>query len=146
VRVPGADHSRRWLPAIAVVAAISLFVSLVAGSSLRSKYSAATLPEPAVWSQVTPNAPHPHAHSESRYHLQPASSGTSPTNKKPFHSMWMTRGQPDTRSGLRFPTLWSALPDSFATSGFQSGYVRTGAPAAHCGDREILTRLCIARR
>jgi hypothetical protein len=146
VNVPGADHTRRWLLAIAVVAALTLFVSLIAGSSLRSTFSAATLPEPAVWSQVTPNAPQPHSHSESRYHLQHASWGTSPTNTKPFHSMWMTHDRPDTWPRLQFPTLWSALPDSFAPIGFQSGRARTDAPAAESGDREILTLLCIARR
>jgi hypothetical protein len=152
VNVRGANNTRRWQPAIAVVAALSLFISLVAGSSLRPQFSAATLPEPAAWSQVTPDpgghAAQSRARSESpaMHHLQHASWGASPTNKKPFHSMWMTHERPDAGTRLHSPSLWSALPASFAHTSFQTGHVHPRAPAAECGDQDILTLLCVARR
>jgi hypothetical protein len=149
VNVRGANRIRRWQPAIAVVAALSLFVSLVAGSALRSQFSAATLPEPAAWSHVTPDAGPSQARSESpaTIHLQHASSWrSSPTNKKPFHSMWMTHDRPDVWTRLQSLPLWSALPASFAGTGFQSGDVHTSALAAECGDHEILALLCVSRR
>ncbi|WAJ46907.1 hypothetical protein OK015_10915 [Mycobacterium sp. Aquia_216] len=151
--VRGAHQSRRWQPAIAAVAALTLFISLVAGSALRSQFSAATLPEPAAWSQVTPDVGSTAGHSQARHgspaaiHLQHASSwDASPISKKPFHSMWMTHDRPDVWTRMQSHPLWSALPASFAGMGFQSGDVRPGAPAAECGDQEILTLLCVTRR
>jgi hypothetical protein len=149
VNVRGANQTRRWQRAIAVVAALSLFVSLVAGSALRSQFSAATLPEPAAWSHVTPDVGQSQARSASpaTIHRQHASSwGASPTNKKPFHSMWMTHNRPDAWTRLQSHPLWSALPASFAGTGFQSGEVHTSALAAECGDQEILVLLCVSRR
>jgi hypothetical protein len=149
VNVRDAGQTRRWQPAIAVVAALSLFVSLIAGSALRSQFSAATLPEPAAWSQVTPNSVHSQTHSESpaAIHLQHASSwDASPITKKPFHSMWMTHDRPDVWTRLPSYPLGSMLPASFAHTGFRSGDVHTGSPAAECGDHDVLTLLCVARR
>ncbi len=108
-----------------------------------------TLPKPAAWLHVTPNAGPSHAGSESpaTVHLQHASSwGISPTNKKPFHSKWMTHNRPDTWPRLQSPPLWFALPASFAGTGSPSGDVDTGALAPERGDQEILALLCVSRR
>jgi hypothetical protein len=150
VNVRAAHQTRRWQQsAIVVVAALSLFVSLVAGSALRSQFSAATLPEPAAWSHVTPNGGPSHAGSKSSatIHLQHASSwGISPTNKKPFHSKWMTHNRPDTWPRLQSLPLWFALPASFAGTGSPSGDVDTSALAAERGDQDILALHCVSRR
>lgn len=148
VSIRGAGHPREWRPAIAVIAALSLFVSLIAGSVLRSQFSAATLPEPAAWSQVTPNSAHAHTNSESAaaVHLQHASSwDASPINKKPFHSMWMTHDRPDVWPRLASHSVLTVLPPSFASTVFQSRVVHTSAPAAECGDHELLILLCVTR-
>jgi hypothetical protein len=47
---------RRWQLTIAMVAALGAFVALVADSSLRPRFAASTLPEPAALPGVTPNA------------------------------------------------------------------------------------------
>ncbi|OBA60186.1 hypothetical protein A5647_14530 [Mycobacterium sp. 1100029.7] len=145
--VRGARHSRRWRPAVAVVAAFSLFVSLITGSALRSQFSAAGPPEPAAWLQQAPvaggNAVPAQSAATTHHH---APWGASPTNKKPFHSTWMTHDRPDGWSRLQPVTLWSALPISFANMGFPPSHPRPSAPAADCKDREILTLLCVARR
>ncbi len=124
----------RWRSAIAVVAALGAFVALVAGSSLRPPSAAAALPEPTAWSQGTPDAG---AH---------ASHHSAPTNKKPFHSTWMTKDRPPIPSRLSPPPVGSPLPVSFAALGFQPRGAQPRAPAAVEADRDILTRLCIARR
>src|ERR1700748_1744418 len=149
VNVRGAGHSRRWQRAVGVVAALCLFVSLIAGSALRPQYSAATLPEPAAWSQATPNSAHSHMRNESpaTIHLQQASSwDAAPANTKPFHSMWMTHDRPDVWTRLPSPLLWSVLPASFAGTGFQSGDIHRGADATACGHQGNLALLCVARR
>ncbi|WP_036472283.1 hypothetical protein [Mycobacterium triplex] len=148
MNIRGAGHTRRWQPAIAVVAALGLFASLIAGSSLRSQFSAATLPEPAAWSQAIPNSGHAQTNSEAAaaIHLQHASSwDVSPAKRKPFHSMWMTHDRPDVWPRLASHSLLSVLPVSFAGTVFQSREVHTSAPAAECGDHEILALLCVSR-
>ncbi|ETA93386.1 hypothetical protein O979_24275, partial [Mycobacterium avium subsp. paratuberculosis 10-4404] len=45
----GGDETRRWRPAIAVAAALGVFIALVAGSALRPACAAAALPEPPAW-------------------------------------------------------------------------------------------------
>jgi hypothetical protein len=146
--VGGARHSRRWQAAIAVVAAYALFVSLITGSALRSQYSAAAPPEPAAWSQVTPTAGSHTAPAKAltANHFQHASWGASPTNKKPFHSMWMTHDRPDMWSRMQSVPARFALPISFVSMGFSMGQTRSSAPGAAGGDRDILTLLCVARR
>ncbi|MEM6109254.1 hypothetical protein AAHS21_23910 [Mycobacterium sp. 050272] len=149
MNVRGASHTRRRQAAIAVIAALSLFASLIAGSALRSQFSAATLPEPAAWSQSTPNSGHPQSDSAftMAVHLQQGSSwDASPVNKKPFHSMWMTRDRPDLWTRISAHSLLSVLPVSFAGSGFRFGGVPDGTPAPECHKQEILTLLCVARR
>jgi hypothetical protein len=125
-----------------------LFVSLIAGSALRSQFSAATLPEPAAWSQTSPNSPHsqPVSESATAIHLQHASSwDVSPANKKPFHSMWMTHDRPDGWAPLQSQSPRSTPPALFADTAFQSGDVHTGIRLTECSDQEILTLFCVAR-
>jgi len=137
---------------IAIVAALSLFVALIAGSSLRPRLAAAALPEPAGWTHGTQGV---HAHAdEIQLHAaaQPViyldhdfSSGVMPTNKKPFHSTWMTRERPNSWNHVSPPSDWLALPASFAASEFQSGGVHSAGSAATPVNRDLLTRLCVVR-
>lgn len=148
----GAAKTRRWHSAVALVAGISLFVALITGSALRPQLAATALPEPASWSQGAPDvgahADQPlHGRSPTVSHLAHHTSwGAAPTNKKPFRSMWMTKARPSTWTRLSPQSVRSSLPDSVAALKFQP----RGAPypgAADIGaDRDILTRLCVARR
>ncbi len=133
MRLRGGGITRRWRSAIAVVAALSAFVALVAGSALRPPSAAAALPEPAAWSQTTPDAG---AH---------ASHDSTPTNKKPFHTTWMTKDRPPTPGRLSPPSAGSPHPVSFAALGFQPRGTLPRAPAAVRADPDILTRFCVAR-
>jgi len=143
-----------------MMAALSLFVALIAGSALRPKFAAAALPEPAAWSQGTLDVGASarrvqlRADFQAMSHLDQAfSRGFAPmnkTNKKPFHSMWMTRERPSTWTRLSPRLLWSWLSASFApwgpALGFQPGGAHTGAPAGALADQDILTQLCVVRR
>lgn len=51
-----ATPTRRWQLAIAVVAALSLFINLLTSSALRHQFSAAALLEPAAWTHAAPDA------------------------------------------------------------------------------------------
>lgn len=156
-----AGGTRRWQLAIAMAAALGVFVALIIGSSLRPRYSAAMVPMPAAWSHTTSgvrlDAPRVHSHAVawlSRDHdrdSSPASSSTVyNTNKKPFHSMWLKQDRPSTWARLSPQTLWLPLPASFAFS--RAGLA--SQPIAHQGsalpggraDHDILTELCVARR
>ncbi len=149
----GAGRTRRWQSAIASVAAFSLFVALVAGSALRPQFAAAALPEPAAWSQRSPDVG---AHADQvrlRARIQTISllaHGTTrdaaPTNKKPFHSMWMTKQRPTTWSRSSPQSVRSAVPVSFVAWEFQPGGAEPRAPAAVPPDRDVLTQFCVARR
>jgi hypothetical protein len=158
VNLRGASGRLRWQLAIAIVAALSLFVALIAGSSLRPKFAAAALPEPAAWTHATPGAQahasqmqlHPVAQPNS--HLdQGFSPTTTPPQHKPFHSMWMTRDRPSTWAHLAPQLAWSPWPVSLSpwetawpvALGSQSGCAQ---PAAVIAGRDILTQLCVARR
>lgn len=81
--------NQRWRPAVAIVCALSVFVALVAGWSLRPALAASELPEPAAWSHTGPEAA-AHATTAGAQAHSPLS--TPP--KKPFHSSWMTRQRP----------------------------------------------------
>jgi hypothetical protein len=133
--------TRRWRSAIAVVAALGAFVALVAGSALRPQFAAAALPEPAAWSAGIPVAGAHASHGEPR-----ASGHSAPTDKKPFHTTWMTKDRTPTPSRLPPPSAGSPLPVSFTALGFQPRGAQPRAPTAAEADRDILTRLCIARR
>jgi hypothetical protein len=156
VSILGAGSTQRWQLATAIVASLSVFVALIAGSALRPKFAAAALPEPAAWSQGTLGVGahagsdvgqvHLHAGSQMASHFCHASlSGSVPANKKPFRSMWMTRGRPSTWARLSPNSDWSLLPASFATVEFAAAGGHFGAPVAAPGDHDILTQFCVAR-
>jgi hypothetical protein len=131
---------------------LSLFVALIAGSSLRPQFAADALPEPAAWTHGAHGA---QAHAGqaqldaaalSMSHLGHGfSPGATPPNKKPFHSMWMTRDRPAGWTSLLPQSSWLALPASFAASEFQAGSTRWAASAAPSVNRDTLTKLCVAR-
>jgi hypothetical protein len=146
-----AGTTPRWQLTLAVVAAASLFIALIAGSSLRPQFSAAALPEPAAWSHgtygVQAHASHVQLHAAAQpiSHLEHASSAGSTPTKKPFHSMWMTRDRPTSWTALSPQSGWLALPASFAASEFQPNGTRWGEPAAAPVNRDMLTQLRVVR-
>lgn len=133
--------TRRRRSAIAIVAALGAFVALVAGSALRPQFAAAALPEPAAWSAGVPVAGPHAAQGELR-----ASAPAAPTDKKPFHTTWMTKDRPPTPGRLSPPSVGSPLPVSFTAFAFRPRGARPRAPAALEADPDILTRFCVARR
>jgi hypothetical protein len=148
----GAGTTRRWWLAIAIIAALSVFVALVAGSSLRPQFAAAALPEPAAWIHATHDAP---AHAGQRQHAAAAYShsqpehgfvtGPLPTNNKTFLSMWMPRAVPTNWSAASHHSDWLALPASFAASACPLGGAAEAASAATPVNRDTSTLLCIVR-
>ncbi|CPR12561.1 hypothetical protein BN971_03860 [Mycobacterium bohemicum DSM 44277] len=146
----GAGKDRRRQAAVAIVAAIGVFIALVAGSSLRPQFAAAALPEPAAWTQNAPepavNAAQPQAHplaqstsvDKEGFSPRPAAPG-----KKPFHSMWMTRQVP--ASWTRLPALAPWPPVSASPNAVRPIGHRCDAPAATGFVDISVTRLCIAR-
>ena len=152
VDLRSAGTTRRWQLTIAIVAALSLFVALIAGSSLRPQLAAAALPEPAAWTHGTLGG-QAHA-SEVQPHtaVQPISDlahafspDCTPTNKKPFHSMWMTRDRPTSWTHLSPQSGWLLLPASFAASEFQPRGTHWAEPAAPPVNRDVLIQLCVTR-
>ncbi|TAM63420.1 MAG: hypothetical protein EPN51_26955 [Mycobacterium sp.] len=151
----GCGETRRWQPATAIVAALGVFVALVAGSSLQPPFAASTLPEPAAWSGATPDvdAPagvmHPDGHFSaiSRPALAASRSSTPAhkTNTKPFHYMWMTKERPLTWNRLSPHSALPPTPVALGPSGSAPYDAQSRAPAGIPADRDILTRLCIAR-
>jgi hypothetical protein len=149
---PGGAAKTRRHSAVALVAGISLFVALIAGSALRPQVAATALPEPVAWSQGAPDvgahADQPlRGRSPTVSHLAHLTSwGAAPTNKKPFRSMWMTKERPSTWTRLSPQSVRSSVPASVAALKFQP----RGTPYPRAADvgakRDILTRLCIARR
>lgn len=141
-RIAGA--TRRWWPAIAIVTALSVFVALIAGSSLRPQFAASALPEPAAWTHATPTV---HTHGgrvELHASAHAFSPGSRPTDKKPFHSMWMTRDRPATVTHVSPQSGWFALPGSFGASELAPDRVRWAA-SAKAPDESVLTRFCVVR-
>lgn len=132
--------TRGWPSAIAIVAALGVFIALVAGSALRPQYAAASLPEPAAWSSGGPVVG---AHAD-QGQLR-ISGPAAPADKKPFVTTWMTKDRPPTPGRLSPPSVGSPLPVSFTALGFQP-HARPRAPAAVAAYPDILTRFCVARR
>ncbi len=138
-----------------------MFIALIAGSSLRPRFSADALPEPAAWSHKTLGAsahtPRAHSHLGAQLVLN-RDRGSSPDfgstinkrNKKPFHSMWMTQQYPSTWTPLSPQSFWQLLPTSFAFWGAGLAVQLIdhpgGAPPGGLADHDILTELCVARR
>jgi hypothetical protein len=142
-RIAGA--TRQWWLAIAIVTALSVFVALIAGSSLRPQFAASAPPEPAAWTHAAPGVRSHAGRVELRAAADAFSPGSTPTNKKPFHSMWMTRDRPATVTHLSPQSGWFALPASFGASELQPDRVRWVASAKAPDDRDALTLLCVAR-
>jgi hypothetical protein len=137
---------------IAIVAALSLFVALIAGSSLRPQLAADALPEPVAWThgaravQAHSGQVRLHAVAQRISHLDHGfSPGSAPATKKPFHSMWMTQDRPTSWISLPSQSGWAALPASFAASEFQPGSAHWAASARDPVNRDILTQFCIVR-
>lgn len=141
--------TRRWRWAIAIVAALSAFVALVAGSSLRPQFSAADLPEPPGWSHVTH---HVRAHlgenqnavvGQSNGDLEHGlATGAVPANSKTFLSMWMPRAVPTKWSVVSPHWDWFALPTSFVAPA--AGGAGADFPAGPV-NRDTSALLCIIR-
>ncbi len=135
---------------IAIVAALSLFVALIAGSSLRPQLAAAALPEPAAWTHeaqgVRARASQVQLHAAAQPVIR-LDHGVSPnsTNKKPFHCTWMTQDRPTSWAGLSPRSLWLTLPASFVPTEFDPGGAHWAASAAVPDNRDVLTRFCIDR-
>ncbi|MCV7050565.1 hypothetical protein H7H82_08145 [Mycobacterium heidelbergense] len=147
-----AGTTRRWQLTVAIVAALSLFVALIAGSSLRPQFAAAALPEPAAWTHATHGVQadasqvRRHAAVQLVSHLGHGfSPASAPTDKKPFHSTWMTRDLPVSWAHLSPQSGWSALPASFAAPEFQPAGAHRVASAAAPANRDTSTQLCVIR-
>ncbi|OBH39655.1 hypothetical protein A5690_02815 [Mycobacterium intracellulare] len=143
-------ETRRWRPATAIVAALGVFIALIAGSSLRPQFAASSLPEPAAWTGAAPGAqalpPGPHA-AVGRAALA-ASQSPAPannTNKKPFHSMWMTKERPQSWNRWSPQSALSPAPTTFGPVRAAPDDAQSRSPATIPADRDTLTRLCIAR-
>jgi hypothetical protein len=141
--------SRRWQLTIMIVAALSVFIALVAGSSLRPPLGAAALPEPAAWTHPTDAVGTPagevqrHGFAQSVSHQgQGFSKGSTPTDKKPFRNTWMTKDRPTSWTHWSPQSGFSVLPASFASH--PDGHA-CPASAAAPDIRDILTQLCVVR-
>ncbi|MGN6337553.1 hypothetical protein [Mycobacterium sp.] len=148
----GAGDTRRWQQAIAVAAALGVFIALVTGSGLRPDRATVAPPEPAVSSAATVGAQAaltPGRPADLRQSAPAVSRPSAPANKtntKPLRSAWMTKERPPTwnrmsAQSVLTPALVSLCPIGFAPAGAQSR-----APAAIASDRDILTQICVARR
>jgi hypothetical protein len=150
-----AGKTRRWQPGVAVVAALALFTALIAGSALRSQFSAAALPEPAAWSHAAAHVEKLRLHGSPQVTSRSAGClcGTAPAskpvnkpvNKKPFHSMWMTQDRPQTWTRWAPQSARSAPRASFAPSVFAAGGARSRSPAYLLDGQDLLNRLCVTR-
>ena len=152
VDLRSAGTTRRWRPTIAIVATLSIFVALIAGSSLRPQLAAAELPEPVAWTHGTQSAQA--QGNRGQLHVVAAvigpaarsvSPGSAPTDKKPFHSMWMTRDRPAGWTHVAPHSVWLALPASFAGPEFQPDCADRAASTAPSANRDLLTQLCVDR-
>jgi hypothetical protein len=158
VNLRSASKSRRWQLAIAVVAALSMFVAVTTGWALRSAHGIAAPPEPAAWSHATLNVGLHVDRAQFAVSSQPtshgvlrSSQGSSPTHHKPTKNAWMTHDRPPTWAHVAPQLAWSPWPVTLPpwetawapAPGSQSG---SGAPAAVIAGRDILTQLCVARR
>jgi hypothetical protein len=134
-------------PAIAVVAALGLFVALIGGFALRPQYAAAQLPEPSVWTHAGHGVQAHVSHVPQAVTGQARETGhaSAPATKKPFHSMWMTRDLPTTSTDVSPQVPRLALPVSFTASESLLGRTRWGESAAAPVNRDISTQLCVVR-
>ncbi|ETB05425.1 hypothetical protein O979_04620, partial [Mycobacterium avium subsp. paratuberculosis 10-4404] len=68
------------------------------------------------------------------------------TNKKPFHSTWMTKERPLSWNRLSPHAVLSPMPISFSPLGFAPRGAQSRAPATFLPDRDVLTLFGVARR
>jgi hypothetical protein len=129
-----------------------VFIALVTGSALRPTFAAAAPPEPAAWSAGTVG-PHPGLTQDRPATLSQAavaaarsSAPAYKTNTKPFRSAWMTKERPLMWNRLSPQSVLTPAPLSFTPIGFAPGGTQPRAPAAIPSERDILTRICVARR
>ena len=148
-----AAQSRRWQRTAAVAGALSLFVALIAGSSLRTHYTASALPEPGAWTHATQDA-QPHASRVQMHGAAPTASSVKtgfsphspPRYKKPFRNVWMTKDLPSSWIPLSQQFAWMALPNSFTAAAFQPPGAHSAALAAASSNRRnTLTLFRIVR-
>lgn len=145
-------QTRRWRPATAIVAALGVFIALIAGSSLRPQFAASSLPEPAAWSgpaagvgaHALPRGLHSAVGRPAPAAWQPPAPADN-TNKKPFHSMWMTKERPQTWNRSSAQVALSPAPTTFGPVRAAPDDAQSRSPAIIPADRDTLTRLCIAR-
>ncbi|QKU44357.1 hypothetical protein MAP44135_0905 [Mycobacterium avium subsp. paratuberculosis] len=144
----GGDETRRWRPAIAVAAALGVFIALVAGSALRPACAAAALPEPPAWTAPTVArvAGRPSTISRAAPATSRSAAPANNTNKKPFHSTWMTKERPLSWNRLSPHAVLSPMPISFSPLGFAPRGAQSRAPATFLPDRDVLTLFGVARR
>jgi hypothetical protein len=148
-----AAQSRRWQRVAAIAGALSLFVALIAGSSLRTHYTASALPEPGAWTHTIQDA-QPHVSRVQMHGATPTASSvktgfsphSAPTLKKPFRNVWMTKDLPPSWIPLSPQFDWMALPKSFTATEFQPPGTQWAASAAASGNRRnTLTLFRIVR-
>ncbi|OSC23410.1 hypothetical protein B8W69_24180 [Mycobacterium vulneris] len=145
----GVGVTRRWQLAIAVTAALGVFIALVTGLWVRPNFAAAAPPEPAAWSAATVGAQAGLTHERPVAIGRAAARSSAPANQthtKPFRSAWMTKERPLTWNRLSPQSVLTPAPLSFTPTGVAPGGTQPRAPAAVTPDRDILTRICVARR
>ncbi|MDM4139526.1 MULTISPECIES: hypothetical protein [Mycobacterium] len=105
---------------VALVVALSAFVALIVGSSLRPQLAAAAMPEPAAWTHRAHSVDAHAARTRPDVAFQLADDGergfvqgSLPADKKPFRNSWMTRDRPVSWPHVSVPWGWLLLPLSF---------------------------------
>ncbi|OBJ34106.1 hypothetical protein A5621_19375 [Mycobacterium colombiense] len=147
----GVGVTRRWQLAIAVTAALGVFIALVTGTWLRPNFAATAPLEPAAWSAAPVGAQAGQTHERpvvgrAALAAERPSAPANKTNQKPFRSAWMTKERPLTWNRLSPQSVLTPAPLSFTPIGFAPAGTQARAPAAVAYDRDILTRICVARR
>jgi hypothetical protein len=122
---------------MAVVCVVGALLALVAGSALRTEFTASSLPEPGAWNHV--------AHQRDAGLRTHFSRDSMSNNTKPFRNVWMTHDRPSKRATPSTPTGWLALPKSFAAAIFQPSDDGLPSYAYAPDNRNILTLNCVSR-
>lgn len=129
-----------------------MFIALITGSWLRPIFAATAPPEPAAWSAASVGAQagqtheRPVAVDRAAVAAERSSAPANKTNQKPFRSAWMTKERPLTWNRLSPQSVLTRAPLSFTPIRFAPAGTQARAPAAVASDRDILTRICVARR
>jgi hypothetical protein len=116
---------------------VGALLALVAGSALRTEFTASSLPEPGAWSHVVHQR-------DAGLHTHFSRDSIS-NNTKPFRNVWMTHDRPCKRATPSTPTGWLALPKSFAPATFQPSGDGVPSYAGAPADRNTLTLHCVSR-